>query len=106
MGWVLKDAVPIVLAHHRYFGATGTGPRNLSEVPLGARIIAVADSYDAMTSDRPYRAGMPPWQALVELEKCAGTQFDPQVVEAFERVISNHLGAHRILSGLEEQLAN
>ena len=57
------------------------------DVPLGARIVSVADAYDAMTSDRPYRAGMPPWQALAELEAGAGKQFDPNVVRAFKRVV-------------------
>ncbi len=54
------------------------------EVPLGARILAVADSYDAMTTDRPYRSGMPPWKAIEELERCTGTQFDPEVVACFK----------------------
>jgi putative nucleotidyltransferase with HDIG domain len=53
------------------------------DIPLGARIIAVADSYDAMTSDRPYRKALPHEVALVELRRGAGTQFDPMVVEAF-----------------------
>ena len=51
---------------------------------LGARILAVADSYDAMTTDRPYRSGMPPWKAIEELERCTGTQFDPEVVTCFK----------------------
>lgn len=51
--------------------------------------MAVADSFDAMVTDRPYRAGKPLWQAVEELEKCAGTQFDPEVVEAFKRVLAD-----------------
>jgi HD-GYP domain-containing protein (c-di-GMP phosphodiesterase class II) len=62
---------------------TGEG----EEVPLGARIVAVADSFDAMTTDRPYRKGMPPWQAAEEIVANAGKQFDPLVVDAFKRVI-------------------
>jgi HD-GYP domain-containing protein (c-di-GMP phosphodiesterase class II) len=50
--------------------------------------VAVADAFDAMTSDRPYRKGMPPWEALEEIVSKAGKQFDPEVVEAFKRVIT------------------
>ena len=56
-------------------------------IPLGSRIIAVCDAYDAMTSERPYRLAMTPEDALLELESGAGTQFDPDVVTAFSRVI-------------------
>jgi HD-GYP domain-containing protein (c-di-GMP phosphodiesterase class II) len=51
-------------------------------IPLGARIIFVVDAYDAMTSDRVYRGRLTPRAALAELQRCAGTQFDPEVVEA------------------------
>jgi putative nucleotidyltransferase with HDIG domain len=92
VGGVLKEAVPIVSAHHKYFfdskKPTPQGDiHRENEVPLGAAIIAVADSYDAMITDRPYRAGMQPWQALEELEKGAGTQFHPGVVKAFKKVL-------------------
>lgn len=82
---ILKEAIPIVLSHHDHIieGKDKEG-RNLKNIPLGARIIAVADAFDAMVTDRPYRKGKPPWQAIEELERCAGTQFDPQVVEAFK----------------------
>lgn len=58
---------------------------------MGARIISAADAYDAMITDRPYRAGMTPWNALKELEKGAGTQFDPEVVKAFKEIKSHEL---------------
>jgi HD-GYP domain-containing protein (c-di-GMP phosphodiesterase class II) len=61
------------------------------EIPLGARIVAVADAFDAMTTDRPYRRGMPPWQAVEELVGKAGKQFDPLVVEAFRRVVDRKM---------------
>jgi HD-GYP domain-containing protein (c-di-GMP phosphodiesterase class II) len=61
------------------------------KLPLGARIVAVADAFDAMTTDRPYRKGMPPSEALKELLSKAGKQFDPTVIEAFKRVISSRL---------------
>ena len=88
VGPVLKEAIPIVLSHHNYFieGKNEKG-KNLKNIPLGARIIAVADAFDAMVTDRPYRKGQPSWQAIEELERCAGTQFDPKVVEAFKKTI-------------------
>lgn len=66
-------------------------PENRKKIPLGARIITVADSYDAMITDRPYRAGMTPWNALKELEKGADTQFDPKVVKVFKEIKSHEL---------------
>jgi HD-GYP domain-containing protein (c-di-GMP phosphodiesterase class II) len=53
------------------------------QIPLGARILAAADSFDAMTSDRPYRACLPISEAVEEITRCSGTQFDPDVVKAF-----------------------
>ena len=87
VGGVLKEAVPIVLAHHRHYVEPQSGAGYPTGAPVGARIIAVADAFDAMISDRPYRLAMPGWQALQEIERFAGTQFDPQVVGAFKRVI-------------------
>ncbi len=87
VGGVLKEAMPIVEAHHTYFVEVGSSDKERSkQVPLGARILAVADSFDAMVTDRPYRKGKPHWEAMEELERFAGTQFDPQVVEAFKSV--------------------
>ncbi len=56
------------------------------EIPLGARILAVVDAYSAMIDDRPYRNGRPPAGAIAELKRCAGTQFDPQIVDVFCRI--------------------
>ncbi|HYK90034.1 MAG TPA: HD domain-containing phosphohydrolase [Acidobacteriota bacterium] len=90
VGPVLKEAIPIILAHHKFYTlGPGTGPAN--DVPLGARIVAVADAYDAIVTDRPYRKGRPPWQALDEIRKGAGEHFDPEVVEAFERVSGKYI---------------
>lgn len=92
VGAVLKEVVPIVLAHHKYFMSDFRAKADeKTKIPLGARIVAVADSFDAMVTDRPYRKGMPPWEALEELTAKAGTQFDPQVVEAFKRVIGEKM---------------
>ena len=84
----LAPVVPLVLYHHERYDGSGY-PRGLRgrEIPLGARIIAVADAYHAMTSDRPYRQGMSQHQAVAELRRCAGAHFDPVVVEAFLRVL-------------------
>ncbi len=80
----LKEASDIVYSHQEYFDGGGY-PRKLrgEEIPLGARIFAVADTLDAITSDRPYRRGSPFSAARNEIARCAGTQFDPRVVDAF-----------------------
>jgi len=74
----------IVRHHHEHFNGRGY-PNGVKgkEIPLGARILAVADAYDAMTSDRPYRSAMSKETAIARLKGASGTQFDPQVVEAF-----------------------
>ncbi len=85
----LADAQQIVLHHHeRHDGSGYPGQLKGDEVPLEARIIAVADAFDAMTSDRPYRQAMPRPQAIEEIRRSAGKQFDPQVVAAFLVAIS------------------
>ena len=80
----LSDPAEIVLSHHERFDGKGY-PRALAgdEIPLGARIFAVADTFDAMTSDRPYRRALPWEAARDEIVRHKGTQFDSQVVEAF-----------------------
>ncbi len=80
----LRDIAGWVHAHHERMDGRGY-PDGLAgdAIPLEARILAVADAYEAMVSDRPYRAGMPELDARAELERCAGTQFDPEVVAAF-----------------------
>lgn len=89
LGGVLQGAIQIVLSHHRNF--IEKTDKNGVPIPIGARILAVADSFDAMISDRPYRKGMNSWEALQELERCSGKQFDPQVVGAFKLVIRDKL---------------
>lgn len=93
VGNILSEAVPIVLAHHEYFNSHKDGSElgKAESVPLGARIIAVADTYDAMVTDRPYRKGKLPWQALEEIEKSSGTQFDPGVIDAFRFVVNKYV---------------
>lgn len=89
VGGVLKDAVPIVNAHHKYyFEAKKFSSEERRSIPIGAAIIAVADAYDAIITDRPYRAGKPPWKAFEEIEKESGKQFHPEVVKAFSEVLA------------------
>lgn len=80
----LKDAVPIVYHHHEHYDGQGyvLGVAG-HQIPIGARVLAVADSYVSMTSPRPYRAAMTHAEALEELRDKAGTQFDPEVVGTF-----------------------
>jgi diguanylate cyclase (GGDEF)-like protein len=86
----LRDAVPIILHHHERFAGHGY-PYGLraNEIPLGARIVAIADAYDAMTHDRPYKRAMSHDDAIVELRQHAGTQFDPELVSLFCDLYTN-----------------
>ena len=88
----LGPAAEIVLCHQERFDGGGY-PRGLlrDEIPLGARIFAIADTFDAMTSDRPYRAAVTTSAAREEIRRCADTQFDPKCVRAFLG-----LGEHRL----------
>ncbi len=83
----LRGAVPIVYSHHEKWDGTGY-PRGLNgeAIPLGARIFAVVDAFDAMTFDRPYSRAIPFDAATAEIKRCAGAHFDPAVVESFLRV--------------------
>ncbi len=84
----LRAVGPMVRLHHERWDGTGYPGRLAGEaIPLGARVIAVADAYGAMTTKRPYREAYAPALALRELRRCAGTQFDPAVVAALERVL-------------------
>ncbi|OGN86936.1 MAG: hypothetical protein A2X23_00990 [Chloroflexi bacterium GWC2_73_18] len=80
----LREAVPIILHHHERFSGHGY-PYGLrgSDIPLGARIVAVADAYDAMIHDRPYKRAVDHAGAVAELRRHAGTQFDPELVGLF-----------------------
>jgi putative nucleotidyltransferase with HDIG domain len=80
----LRGALPYVLYHHERWDGTGypTG-RSGEEIPVEARVLAVADAFDAMTSDRPYRRALSPDDALAEVSRCAGSQFDPEIVRIF-----------------------
>jgi diguanylate cyclase (GGDEF)-like protein len=84
----LTDVAPIIRASHERWDGGGYPDRLAGDaIPLGARIVAVCDAYDAMTTTRPYRHAMSEADAMAELRRCAGHQFDPRVVAAFERAI-------------------
>jgi diguanylate cyclase (GGDEF)-like protein len=80
----LREAIPVVLHHHERFNGGGY-PHGLrgNEIPLGARIVAVADAYHAMVHNRPYKPAQTHEEALAELQRHAGTQFDPDMVDLF-----------------------
>ncbi|HEU4721405.1 MAG TPA: HD domain-containing phosphohydrolase [Gemmatimonadaceae bacterium] len=84
------EALNIVRSHHERFDGRGI-PDGIAgtDIPLEARIAAAADSFDAMTSDRPYRPGLSMEEALAEIVRCSGTQFDPRVVEAFVAAVED-----------------
>ena len=80
----LREAIPYVLYHHeRWDGHGYPSGKAGEEIPLEARVLAVADAFDAMTSDRPYRRALSREEALTEVERCSGTQFDPEIVQVF-----------------------
>lgn len=83
VGGSLRRVIPIVLAHHDKFNGSGYHPTRGEEIPLEARIISVADVYDSLTSDRPYRKAMSPFEAKDIIVKGSGSDFDPRVVDAF-----------------------
>lgn len=87
----LRDAAEIVLAHQEFYDGSGY-PRGLTgdQIPLGARIFTIADSLDAMISDRPYRRALPMSHACEEIKRCSGTQFDPEVVKVFLTIPEEH----------------
>jgi putative nucleotidyltransferase with HDIG domain len=84
VGGSLHRILPIVLGHHDKFDGSGYHPVKGEDIPIEARIISVADVYDALVSDRPYRKGITPFEARDVITKAAGKDFDPKVVKAFE----------------------
>lgn len=85
----MREIVPVIKYHHEFYDGTGY-PEGIKgdAIPLMARILAVADSVDAMGADRPYRKGRPMGDILTEVRRCSGTQFDPMVVDAFIRTLA------------------
>ncbi|MDI6814248.1 MAG: HD-GYP domain-containing protein, partial [Desulfitobacteriaceae bacterium] len=95
----LAPVAPFILQHHERWDGRGY-PLGLKgeQIHLLSRILAIVDAYDAMTSERPYRGAMSPEEVLEELKRCAGTQFDPHLVEIFIGLLSEKGGR---LSGKE-----
>ena len=92
----LRPALPYVLFHHERWDGLGYPTRRAgSAIPVEGRVLAVADAFDAMTSGRPYRRPLTADQAATEVDRCAGTQFDPEIVEGFLTA----LDAGEIVSG-------
>jgi putative nucleotidyltransferase with HDIG domain len=83
VGGSLRRVIPIILAHHDKFDGSGYHPTRGEAIPVESRIIAVADVYDSLTSDRPYRKAMSPFEGREMIVRGSGTDFDPDVVEAF-----------------------
>ena len=88
----LEHIADWILTHHEKWNGQGY-PRGLAkeEIPLPARILSIADAYDAMTQDRIYRPAMSAQDALAEMERCAGTQFDPEIAQLFVRLMREHM---------------
>ena len=102
----MHPIVPLILHHHEAFDGSGY-PDGLKgdQIPLICRIVAVADTYDAMTSDRPYRQAMSKKEAIAELKRCSGTTYDPNIVKTFLDLLDEHstavidLETERVLTG-------
>ena len=88
---IFQDVIPIVKHHHEKYDGRGY-PSQLKgeDIPLYARIAAVADTFDAMTSKRPYRDALPVETVIAEVERCKGTQFDPQIADIFLDLLKNN----------------
>ena len=86
-----KDIIPIVKHHHEKFDGTGyPGKLKGNDIPYFARIAAIADTFDAMTSKRTYRDSLPIDVVKAEIERCSGTQFDPELAKVFLDILNNH----------------
>jgi len=89
----LESIVPIISFHHERYDGKGYPDGLIGEdIPILARIVSVVDTFDAMTTDRPYRKAMTTEAALAEIERCAGTQFDPEIAAHFVRMIKSESG--------------
>lgn len=95
----LRRVLPLILSHHDKYDGSGYHPTQGEEIPLESRILSVADVYDALTTDRPYRKAMSPFEARDIIAQGAHKDFDPQVVEAFRKAF-----AHREMEIVEVQI--
>jgi HD-GYP domain-containing protein (c-di-GMP phosphodiesterase class II) len=101
---VLRPAIPIIMHHHEKYNGTGYPSRlKKGQIPLGARIMSVADAFEAMVYGRPYRERMDIPSAVKEIKKKSGTQFDPRIVEAFMKVVKK-IKTKKYLPGGDKRL--
>jgi HD-GYP domain-containing protein (c-di-GMP phosphodiesterase class II) len=91
VGMVLKEAVPLIRSHREQMETGPDGRPDLIGIPLGARIVAVADAYDNLVHNRQTHIGRAPWVAVKEIEKGAGTRFDPEVIDGLKAVVARQL---------------
>jgi putative nucleotidyltransferase with HDIG domain len=98
VSFLQSEALDLIYSHHERWDGAGY-PRGLAreDIPLGARVFAVVDTYDAITSDRPYRKARPHTVAIAELQRVAGQQLDPRVVKAFQEIHEVELKRLRML---------
>jgi len=101
---VNKKVLEIISHHHDYYDGSGLNQTTAGEdIPLGARILALADAFDAMTSDRPYRDAMSFEEALVEIKRCSSTQFAPAIVTVFLKMnLFSKLAYRQAISTLQD----
>lgn len=101
----IKFIAPVIKHHHEHFDGTGY-PSMLKgeEIPFLSRILFVADAFDSMTADRPYRKAPGRTYAVRELIRCAGTQFDPDVVRAFLNIVDQLSESHHIKFAAQDRL--
>jgi putative nucleotidyltransferase with HDIG domain len=98
VGGTLRRVLPIILSHHDKFDGSGYRGSKGADIPLESRIISVADTYDSLVSDRPYRKAMSPFEARDVIKNGAGKDFDPEVVAAFESAFrSGHMELTELL---------
>ena len=92
----LSRVADLILKHHEHWDGRGY-PLGIkeNEIPLECRILAIVDAFDAMTNDRPYKKAMSISQAIAELKRCAGTQFDPELVDVFVSVLEEHAAVYK-----------
>lgn len=103
----LKDIIPLIESHHERYDGKGY-PNNLKgkEIPYLARILTVVDSFDAMTSSRPYNTRKTYEEGIEEIERCSGTQFDPEVASAFVEIIKSNSGISILENMDKDQVVN